>query len=424
MPFWPDTPVLGSILSGLNKSGHKVYSGREDGSGTAPVVSSNPLTSILNSIGASTVPWWYNGSPIHGQGTMAPDSPKLVTKDWESDPQGTPPSIFDKLIEMALGGGQGDMSQFSQAAQASVNAAYDPQIEELKRLMASAEGRAGRNKTELGNMYGSLSKSDLADIPVIDKMFGDAGNQVNQQYAKMQGQTDQAYNQAQQEQMDLMKRLNIQAAAPDALKGQQQDKAFFTGQTGESRQSMQDSLKLLQTGADNFSRQGSEIAQHEGTNRQADLMAQLQDYLSQSQGKLSDLNLAKSQAYQAALGQGQQSQHQQQNDTFNHLLEIAKLQQSMQGGQPQYKQGPLAAAQYLSGNAQDPSALSGFLQQVMQGQAFTTGQIPGAMGGQSTRLTPEAAAQMAQQQAAQAGMSPENQQAIYQATLAYYGRMY
>lgn len=423
MPFAGDAPIFPDILSGLNRGGKKVFNQQPMGGGTAPIHNQG-LGDILNGIFAGTVPWWYGGSPVHGQGTMAPDSPKLVTKDWEQDPQASSSgnSLLDQLLQLAMGQGSG--GDYSSQAQSAVNAQYDPQIAELRRQMEGAQGRADRGGKQIGDMYSSLSQSDLADIPIIDQMFGQSGQKLDQQYADLKNQVASQYSNAEQQQMDLMKKLNIQAAAPDALRQQQSDQAFLQGQQGQSHQDTTDAMKMLQTGADNFSRQGSEIARGEGANRQADLLSQLQDYMSQASGKIGDLNLAKQNAYQGALGQFQNQDYQHQQDMFTRLLEIAKLQQSgIQGSMGQAKAGPLAASQFLGENSSNPTDLNSFLMQVLQNPQITSGQTP-QPNGRSANLTPEAAAQIAQQQAAAAGMSPESQQQLYMAMLAYYGRMY
>src|SRR5678816_32202 len=196
MPFLGDTAIIPAILAGMQQGGSKVFNDWHPGH--APVVNSNSLTDILTKLGgfgAKQLSPLFPSNTIPGQGTMAPDSPKLgaLGKEWNDQSQQQPSSIFDQLIALALGGGQSDTSQFSNAAHAAANAQYDPQIADLRRLMGITENRANTNKVQLGNMYSSLSAADKADIPQIDRMFAQGGQQVGAQYDKMQGQTDQAY---------------------------------------------------------------------------------------------------------------------------------------------------------------------------------------------------------------------------------------
>lgn len=363
------------------------------------------------------------GQRIPGHGEPAPDAMPL-NKGFEDTAAENAPTLWDILKQLAFSGQQGDPNALYSQAQSQVNAQYDPQIAELQRQMAMEQQLAGRNKVELGNMYGALSNSDMADIDKINQIYAQGNKGVDQQYKDIQSQLAATYADTQKQEQDLMTKLNIQAAAPDALKQQNTDQAYLQGQQKLDHQSAIDALKLLQTGAQDFSRSGAEIARAEGTNQQANLMQQLQDYMTQAQGKIGDLNLAKSNSFQSVLGQLSNQQYSRSQDQFQNLLALARLQQSMQGaGGTQYKQGPLAASGYLGENSPDNATqLNSFLLQVLQDPQFTQGQVQGING--PVRLTPEAAAQMAQQKAAEAGMSPESQQQIYMAMLAYYGRMY
>lgn len=376
--------------------------------------------------------------PIHPQGMPAPDtgpaSPQISGGMGEVPNQNAQSSnLFDILMQLAMGQGL-DPKELSKQAMAAASQQYDPQIEELKREMGITEQHAGRSQQQIGQMYGALKQSDLADIPQIDEMFNQSKNKVGQQYQQLGNQVSSQYANAQKQQMDLMKQLNIQAAAPDALKAQQSDQAFFQGQQGQSKQDTLDAMSLLQQGADDYSRQGSEIAGLEGNNRQADVMAALQDYMTQAQGKVGDLEAQKQNGYTSALSQLAQQQQQGQQTQFGNILQLAKMQYEMQHDQDVLAQqktgkqptsGPLAAAGYL-GQA-DPSQagnLNGFLLSLLQQEPFTSGQMKNPFDPtRSQQLTPEAAAQLAVQQAASQGMSPQSQQELYMAMLAYYGRM-
>lgn len=399
------------------------------------------FTNIFNQVLGGILPPGVEfpiNTPVQTQGMPAPDTHPIlpdVAGGLGAGGADQGQSILDILTQLALQQNRGDPNEMARQAMAAASQQYDPQIEELKRQIGITQGNAHESQDKLGQMYGSLQKADLADIPVIDQMFNKSGQDLNAQYKQLGDQVTGQYADAQKQQMDLMNQLNIQAAAPDALKQQQNDEAFFQSQQGQSKQDTTDAMKLLQTGADNFSRQGSEIAGLEGSNRQADVMSQLQDYMTQAQGRVGDLENAKQNAYTTSLGQLSGQQSQQGQNQFNNLLQLAKFQyemqhenqqQQQQQQQGQYKSGPLAAANFLGQN--DPgeaSQLNSYLLQVLQGQPFTSGQVPNPMDPtRGQQLTPEMAAQLAMQQAAQEGMSPESQQQLYLAMLAYYGRMY
>lgn len=371
--------------------------------------------------------------PTHGQGMPDPSTgPINPTLGGGIGEQGADngQSIFDILAQLAMGQGL-DTNALAKQAMDIANQQYDPQIAELQREMGIAQGHATHSQQEIAKMYGALQQADKADIPQINQMFAGEKNKINNDYTALQNQVSNAYSDANKQQMDLMKQLNIQAAAPTALAQQQNDQAFFTGQQGQAKQDTMDALQLLQTGADNFSTQGAEIAGLEGNNRQADVMSQLQDYLTQAQGRVGDLTNQKQNAYSTALSQLGQQQQQGTQNQFSNMLQLAKLQMEMQQAQasqnkqPTYRSGPLAASQYLGeADPQNASNLNSFLLQILQGQPYTSGQMPNPVDPtRSTPITPEGAAQIAVQQAAAQGMSPQNQQELYMAMLAYYGRL-
>lgn len=432
MPFWDrDRPYYPGTSPGAFKP-DPVRSSAGGIPGHAPVNSSSIFDDILGGLlGAGLLPH-FGPRSIPGHGTMAPDSSPIIQKGWESDPgaSNSGNSLYEQLLALALGQGGGpDNAGLASQAQHAVNAQYDPQIAALQRAMEASKGRAATSRVELGNMYASLHDSELADIPKITQIFNEGAQGVKQQYDQLGQQVAGDYKAAEQQEQQLMQRLNLQAAAPDIMAQQSSDQQFFKGQQGQSEQDTLDALKLIQSGSEAFTREGAQMAQYEGTNRQADVMSQLEQFLTNTTGQIGDLQGAKQNAYMSMLGQLQnsaQSQYsQQQNQLFERLLDIAKLQQSgMQGGINQYKAGPLAASQYLgSSGAQNPEALNSFLLQTLQDPTIQSGRTMGP-DGRPTGMTPEAAASLAQQKAAAAGMSPQSQQQIYMAMLAYMGRLY
>lgn len=394
------------------------------------------LKNLFNPFLASDILTTPTNVPIRGSGQPSPDALPFNSNSAAGAATGqqNPNDIISLLSQLATGGQNPiDMSSLEAQARNAASAQFDPQIAAIQRAMSSAQDRANTNKTELGNMFNALSTSLKGDVPVLNQTFAQGNQDISNQFKQLQNQISQQYADVNTQEQQLMQRLNLQAASPDVLAQQNSDQALVQSQQAQSKQDTLDALKLLQTGAVNFSNQGADIANIEGTQRQSDLMTELEQYLQGASGQISDLQGAKQNSYLSTLAdltnQSQQGQNQQNQQLFDRLLEIAKLQQSMQQQQPttQAKQGPLAASQFLSENSpENASALNSFLLQVLQEPQFTTGQMgpSGFLGGDSTKLTPEAAAQIAQQQAASQGMSPEAQQQIYLAMLAYYGRLY
>lgn len=377
-------------------------------------------------------PYLSGPARIPGQPSIDPSAPQFNSSVGQvAGAAGQSDDIMTQLINSLSGGNFGiDPAQLEAQARSAASAQFDPQIAELQRAMQAAQTRAGRNKTELGNMFSALSNSYNADIPGINANYTKGKSDVAAQYKDLQNSVASQYADANKQQQDLMKQLNIQAAAPDLLAQQNTDKAFFQNQAKQSQQDTTDAMQMLQSGATDFARQGADTARLEGTEQQVNLMNQLEDYLQQATGQIGDLNIQKTNAFQSNLAQltqqAQQFAYQQNQDQFQRLLDIAKLQQEQQqiNNQTgsQYKQGPLAASQYLAQNSPNASQLNSLLLSVLHSPQITSGK-QGSLLGETVPMTPEAAASLAQQQAASAGMDEQSQKDIYLAMLAYYGKL-
>ncbi len=222
-----------------------------------------------------------------------------------------------------------DPGSLEQMARDQAAAQYDPVIAQLESQMGSAQTRAARNKDELGRMYSGLSASLQGDVPGIQQMYSEDKAQSQQMYDQLQQQTQNQYNQSSNEQQQMMDRLNIQAAAPEALAAQQRDKDYFTQLAAQNAATEQTALGKEERGAVNFTNQGSQIARSEGTSKQADLMAQLEDLLGQYSSQIGAQQVAKSNTYQSLLGQlqsdSQQSAVQNAQRDFENYISMIQL---------------------------------------------------------------------------------------------------
>jgi hypothetical protein len=218
-----------------------------------------------------------------------------------------PPSIQDIIGRLEA---LQDPSRFmmsdqdlSQQAMAAASAQYDPIIAALRGQMSSAESRANRNKGILGQMFSSLSGSLEGDIPEIQQQFAQDKQSSAAQYKDLESDIKQQYATSQAEQEAMMRRLGIEAAASEVLPQQMRDRDYFTNLATTEGQTQQSALTQEENSAVNYTREGAQIAQSEGANRQADLMAQLQDLLAEYEGQIGANESAKQAAYTSGLGQ-------------------------------------------------------------------------------------------------------------------------
>jgi hypothetical protein len=267
-------------------------------------------------------------SPMYDEGSRF----KEARDQASSLDQGDMPSLASIMAKLQA---LQDPSRYSmdpqsliQQARAQAAAQYDPIIAQLKGQESSAESRANRNKSELGSMFNQLSSSLQGDIPGIQQNFTDAKQKTQQNYDQLDQKIDNTYDQTQADQESMLKRLGIEAAAPDILPNQMRDKAFFTNSANQEGQTAQTALDTESRGNQEYTRRGSEMAQTEGVQRQGDLMSKLQDTLAAFENQIGANETAKSQAFTAGLGQLQNQSQQQamqysQRDFDNYLKSIS-----------------------------------------------------------------------------------------------------
>lgn len=321
-----------------------------------------------------------------------------------------------------------DPALLERQAMASAAAQYDPITSALRQQASAAEGRAGRNKEQLGSMYSGLSQSLMNDIAPIQQQFADTQNKTAGQYQQLkQGISDQ-YASSQAEQEAMMKRLNIEAAAPQALEGQFKDRDFATNMASVQGQNVQDQLSQQGAGAVNYTRQGSELARTEGTNRQADLMAQLSDYLDQVQGQIGANEAAKAASYQSNLMGLQQDVSKgaisnAQRD-FENYLKVIGVMKSMQPATAGAVKSPVDIAPRVmgtfgldAGGAQ--KVQNAFMTAISSDPLISAGIDPN-QGGIS--LTKEALANRIVEEGHRQGLSREQINALQEVALEYFGR--
>lgn len=240
------------------------------------------------------------------------------------------------------------MDELEEQAQSAVNSQYNPIIQGLRTERRQTRRRGRRDKEELGQMYGALSRSIRKDIPGIKKGYRGAERRMRNEYGNLQSQIKNDYESIQQDQEEMMKRLNIEAAAPDAMEDQFGDQAYFRGRGRMEEQNLANALDIEKRGDVRYSREGAQNARLEGTNRQADMMTQLRELMRGYGSQIQSTRQAKGQAYTSTLGDLQRQMQdtaydRSQQDFDNYLKSIgmghnirmdrAKFRQSQQENQ-------------------------------------------------------------------------------------------
>lgn len=321
-----------------------------------------------------------------------------------------------------------DPAMLERQAKAMAASQYDPISAALRGQASAAQQRAGRNRELLGSMYGGLSQSLMGDIAPIQQQYADTQQKTATQYQGLQEGIKKQYADSQAEQEAMMQRLNIEAAAPTALAAQQSDKDFAVTQAMQQGQNVQDQLSQQGSGAITYTRQGSELARTEGTNRQADLMAQLSDYLNQVGSQIAGNEAAKSQSYQANLMGLQQDASKSsvanaQRD-FENYLKVIGVMQSMQPKQQGAVKSPIDIAPRVMGSfgldANSAQQVQNAFMTAISSDPLIMAGVNPDQGGIS--LTKEALASRIVEEGRRRGMNPAQINALQEVALEYFGR--
>lgn len=348
------------------------------------------------------------------------------------------PSMADIMAKLELLGnpsrymlGQGDLERQARAAAAQQ---YDPIIAQLRQAMRSSESRAGRQKDELGQMFGQLSSSLQGDIPKITEQFAQTKQNTQGEYDTLKQEIGQTYSDTQAEQEAMLKRLNLEAAAPDVFDQQFKDRDYFTNLANTEAQTQQSAIGMEERGATEYTRRGSEQARTEGTQRQANLMDQLREVLDAYEMQIGANEAAKSNAYTTALGQlssqaNEQARGYAQQDFDNYLKTIGMGRDLRNDELNQLLKGQITKVQSpadIAGRALNMGLGSGSAQQLQTVFMDAIGSDPTILSGLNsstgTAAPKEALAARVVEKGRQMGLTQQQINALQVMALEYFGR--
>lgn len=322
-----------------------------------------------------------------------------------------------------------DPGSLAQQAMAAADAQYNPIIAQLEAAMGSAQSRGQRNKTEIGNMFSALSTNLQGDVPGIQQQYAEDKAQSQQGFDQLQQQIHSQYDQSAAEQEAMMKRLNIEAAAPDVLPEQQRDEDYFSQLAARDATIEQSALGKEERGAVNFTQQGSQIARTEGTQRQADLMSQLAELLNQYQGQIGSQKAAKQSAYMSNL-LGLQSDQQSsavesaQRD-FENYMKMIQLGRDLKKDETGKSAGAVKSPADVAGRALGMGLDQSNAQRVQDVFMSAIGSDAQILSGISTfgqAVPKEALAQRVMEAGRRNGLSSKELNALQTIALEYFGR--
>jgi hypothetical protein len=243
------------------------------------------------------------------------------------------------------------LDQLRKMAQEQVNAQFDPQINALTSEVGLHTKRASRSEKTARDMYGSLAKDYLSQLPDITNQYKAEDDAANQRYDQAQQQMGDEYKQNASQQDAVLKQLGIQAAAPDANKQTSADQAYFQNQSNMDQQAALDALNQQQMAEMDYSRNLGNSSRMAGENTAQDIHQQLSDYLDQAGAQRDSLDAGKSQAMAALLAQLQQQDQQRvstaNQQAFDNMMKMYNFQ--LQATQDSVKNAQNGAGGFGSG---------------------------------------------------------------------------
>lgn len=338
------------------------------------------------------------------------------------------------MLENMLGSFGGNMQPTNIEAlqnelRKAIAAQYDPMISNVRGDISGAKKRAGKAKKDIGAIYDDLVRYYEGQVAPTKERSKSAKAQAKQNAAALKRTISDDYAARLKEQVDMYKNLGIEAAAPSATEGQNEDLANMLAVAENTGAAEETALNLQEQGDLAYWTEGAGIAGNEGAEQQSIITQQLNQYLNEQNQQLSLLKGQKKAAYHTGLmeleQQAAQAASKQQNQLWDRMLQLARLKLSAasSGG----SRGGSGGGRGLTG------ALS-FLQQTGAGSLGTTFQrylseasrwasTPSAraMYGGSVD-SPEEWAQVIRDHAINKGLPADEQDALWQAALRYYGR--
>lgn len=326
--------------------------GQSSGQGTLPL----PISQLINTgMGYASIPAYLGQVPqdldnsrITPDGSYKSDDPTnatvaeynllgpnlggMVGNDQTAD-AGDPSYIDTIMAELnklagASGGGI-DSDQMIRDASAGINKAYGAQIAAIKHQNAGAREDTGADSKEVRRMYRLLAKSQTRQA----KRSQSQGEAVADKLQNMGNAAAQANNDA------ASKILNVNAAAGAALGSPEMAADLNAGVEQRNQkmtaanvaQAQRDSSMMVKdaSNAREFFNEASGSARVEGTNRAADMYAQLEDYLQANRDKIAGVAGQRASALASAknsiLQQAAASQDRAAQQLFGNKRAVAEM---------------------------------------------------------------------------------------------------
>jgi hypothetical protein len=147
---------------------------------------------------------------------------------------------------------------------------------------AALTGQAEELNARIQAMYNQLAEQAGANVGRIQDIYGGAQEGIGGVYDSAAGNVQQAFGSAQQQAADQLARLGIEAAAPTVINPMALSQAQAVSGLEQGRASGQAAAERYGATAGGFGSQMAQIAQQQGTEMNAAILASLQNRLAES----------------------------------------------------------------------------------------------------------------------------------------------
>ena len=184
---------------------------------------------------------------------------------------------------------------------ASAGGQYKPNFEEYMASMGIGAGSGGgaarpdfsayraaltdqaqQINAQIQAMYNALGEEAGANVGRIQDIYGGASEGIGDVYGSAIGNVGDAYGSAQQQAADQLARLGIEAAAPAVINPMALSQAEAISQLEQGQAGGQAATERFGSAASGFGSQMAQVAQQQGTEMNAAILASLQNRLMDS----------------------------------------------------------------------------------------------------------------------------------------------
>jgi hypothetical protein len=147
---------------------------------------------------------------------------------------------------------------------------------------AALTDQAGQLNAQIQAMYNALGEEAGANVGRIQDIYGGASTGIGDVYGSAIGNVGDAYGSAQQQAADQLARLGIEEAAPAVINPMALSQAEAISQLEQGRAGGQAATERFGSAASGFGSQMAQVAQQQGTEMNAAILASLQNRLADS----------------------------------------------------------------------------------------------------------------------------------------------